>query len=100
LFSKDKRAYSHGCIRLEEPEKMANYLLRNQPEWTPEKIEDAMNSGTEKYVKLKDPIPVFITYYTAWVDDAGQLNFREDIYGHDASLAARMFTGNTMLAKN
>jgi murein L,D-transpeptidase YcbB/YkuD len=100
LFNKDKRAYSHGCIRLEEPEKLANYLLRNQPEWTPEKIEDAMNSGTEKYVKLKDPIPVFITYYTAWVDDAGQLNFREDIYGHDASLAARMFTGNTMLAKN
>ena len=100
LFSKDKRAYSHGCIRLEEPEKMANYLLRNQPEWTPEKIEDAMNSGTEKYVKLKDPIPVFITYYTAWVDDAGQLNFREDIYGHDASLATRMFAGNTMLAKN
>ena len=100
LFNKDKRAYSHGCIRLEEPEKLANYLLRNQSEWTPEKIEDAMNSGTEKYVKLKDPIPVFITYYTAWVDDAGQLNFREDIYGHDASLAARMFTGNTMLAKN
>jgi murein L,D-transpeptidase YcbB/YkuD len=100
LFNKDKRAYSHGCIRLEEPEKLANYLLRNQPEWTPEKIEDAMNSGTEKYVKLKDPIPVFITYYTAWVDDAGQLNFREDIYGHDASLAARMFTGNTILAKN
>jgi murein L,D-transpeptidase YcbB/YkuD len=100
LFSKDKRAYSHGCIRLEEPEKLANYLLRNQPEWTPEKIEDAMNSGTEKYVKLKNPIPVFITYYTAWVDNAGQLNFREDIYGHDESLASRMFTGNTMLAKN
>lgn len=100
LFSKDKRAYSHGCIRLEEPEKMANYLLRDQPEWTPERIEDAMNSGTEKYVKLKEPIPVFITYYTAWVDDAGQLNFREDIYGHDETLANRMFAGNTLLARN
>jgi murein L,D-transpeptidase YcbB/YkuD len=99
LFSKDKRAYSHGCIRLEEPEKMANYLLRNQPEWTPERIEEAMNSGTEKYVKLKNPIPVFISYYTAWVDDAGQLNFREDIYGHDEALANRMFTGGgTMIA--
>ncbi len=83
LFSKDKRAYSHGCIRLEQPEKMASYLLRNQPQWTTERVYDAMNSGTEKYVKLKDPIPVFITYYTAWVDDAGQLNFREDIYDHD-----------------
>jgi murein L,D-transpeptidase YcbB/YkuD len=93
LFNKDKRAYSHGCIRLQEPEKMAQYLLRNQPEWTPERINEAMNSGTEKYVKLKDPIPVFITYYTAWVDENGQLNFREDIYEHDKKLAAKMFTG-------
>jgi murein L,D-transpeptidase YcbB/YkuD len=91
LFEKDKRAYSHGCIRLKEPEKMANYVLRNQPEWTPEKIEEAMNSGEQKFVKVKDPIPVVITYYTAWVDDDGQLNFREDIYGHDANLAGKMF---------
>ena len=100
LFSKDKRAYSHGCIRLEEPEKMANYLLRNQPEWTPERIAEAMDSGVEKYVKLKDPVPVFVTYYTAWVDDAGQLNFREDIYDHDKTLISRMFSGNTLLARN
>jgi len=91
LFEKDKRAYSHGCIRLREPEKLANYVLRNQPEWTPEKISEAMNSGDEKYVKVKDPIPVVITYYTAWVDENGRLNFREDIYGHDASLAGKMF---------
>jgi murein L,D-transpeptidase YcbB/YkuD len=91
LFEKDKRAYSHGCIRLKEPEKLANYVLRNQPEWTPEKIEEAMNSGEQKFVKVKDPIPVVITYYTAWVDDNGQLNFRDDIYGHDANLAGKMF---------
>ena len=91
LFEKDKRAYSHGCIRLREPEKMANYVLRNQPEWTPEKINEAMNSGKEKFVKVKDPIPVVITYYTAWVDDNGQLNFRNDIYGHDERLSEKMF---------
>ena len=91
LFEKDKRAYSHGCIRVREPEKLANYVLRNQPEWTPEKISEAMNSGDEKYVKVKDPIPVVITYYTAWVDENGRLNFREDIYGHDARLAGKMF---------
>src|SRR5436190_6323630 len=91
LFEKDKRAYSHGCIRLKEPEKFANYVLRNQPEWTPEKISEAMNSGDEKYVKVKDPIPVVITYYTAWVDDNDRLNFREDIYGHDERLAEKMF---------
>jgi len=92
LFARDKRAYSHGCIRLSQPEKMAQYLLRNQPEWTPERIEEAMNTGEEKYVKLKDPVPVFITYYTAWVDEGNQLNFREDIYGHDSTIAKKMFT--------
>ena len=91
LFAKDKRAYSHGCIRLKDPEKMAEYVLRNQPEWTPEKINEAMNSGDQKFVKVKDPIPVLITYYTAWVDDNGKLNFREDIYGHDSDLAEKMF---------
>ena len=91
LFEKDKRAFSHGCIRLAEPEKMANYLLRNNPEWTPERIEDAMNSGNEQFVKLKKPVPVVITYYTAWVDDIGQLNFRDDIYTHDQKLASKSF---------
>jgi len=91
LFEKDKRAFSHGCIRLKEPEKMADYVLRDQPEWTPERIEDAMNAGKEKFVKVKKPIPVVITYYTAWVDDNGQLNFRGDIYGHDSDLASKMF---------
>jgi murein L,D-transpeptidase YcbB/YkuD len=50
-----------------------------------------MNSGEEKYVKLDNPVPVFITYYTAWVDESGRLNFREDIYGHDEEVAAKMF---------
>jgi murein L,D-transpeptidase YcbB/YkuD len=94
LFEKDKRAYSHGCIRLAEPEKMANYLLRNNPEWTPEKINSAMNSGNEQFVKLKKPVPVIITYYTAWVDENGQLNFRDDIYTHDQKLASKMFGGS------
>ena len=91
LFEKDRRAFSHGCIRLKEPEKMANYVLRKQPEWTPDKIYEAMNSGEEKYVKVKDPIPVIVTYYTAWADEHGKLNFREDIYDHDRKLAKKMF---------
>jgi L,D-transpeptidase YcbB len=91
LFERSKRAFSHGCIRLSEPEKMATYLLRHQPEWTTEKISEAMNAEEEKYVKLEKPVPVVITYYTAWVDDNGKLNFREDIYGHDKKLGAKMF---------
>ena len=91
LFEKDKRAFSHGCIRLSDPVKMANYLFEGDPEWTPEKIEEAMNSGKEKYVTLKQTIPVFIGYFTAWVDRDGKLNFRDDIYGHDKEMAEHLF---------
>jgi murein L,D-transpeptidase YcbB/YkuD len=90
-FSLDKRAYSHGCIRLSEPKKMAEYLLRHEPEWTSEKIQQAMNAGKERIVRLKEPIPVVITYYTAWVDDDGKVNFRDDIYRHDKKMAERSF---------
>jgi murein L,D-transpeptidase YcbB/YkuD len=98
LFDKDKRAYSHGCIRLQEPVKLAEYVLRNQPEWTPEKIAAAMSTDEQKFVKVKDPIPVVITYYTAWVDENGQINFRDDIYGHDARLAGKMFGATNSFA--
>lgn len=91
LFDKDVRAYSHGCIRLSNAEKMADYLLQNNDNWTPEKIHEAMNSGNEQEVQLKNPVPVFITYYTALVDENGQLNFRDDIYGHDKEVAEKMF---------
>ncbi len=99
LFSKDKRAYSHGCIRLSDPVKMAEYLLRDQPEWTSDRIFSAMNADEEKFVKVKNPVPVFITYYTAWVDDNGQLNFRDDIYKHDEKLTKKMFTSTQQIAK-
>lgn len=91
LFNKDKRAYSHGCIRLSDPAKMANYILKDDPQWTPDRIDEAMNSGVEKYVKVKDPIPVLITYYTAWVDDNGLLHFADDIYDHDKAIFSKMF---------
>jgi murein L,D-transpeptidase YcbB/YkuD len=91
LFSRDKRAFSHGCIRLSDPVKMAEYLLKDDRSWPPEKIMDAMNSGNEKFVKLKESIPVFITYYTAWVDETGLLNFRDDVYKRDAVVAQKMF---------
>ncbi len=91
LFHKDVRAYSHGCIRIGDPEKMANYLLKDNNKWTSEKINEAMNSGEEQSVKLNNPVPVFITYYTAWVDQNGVLNFRDDIYGHDKEVAGKMF---------
>jgi len=86
LYSHRIRAYSHGCIRLSEPAKLANYLLKDDPNWTTEKIEDAMNAGKEQWVKLSAVIPVSIIYLTAWVDHEGVLNFRDDVYEMDNSL--------------
>lgn len=91
LFGETNRAFSHGCIRLGEPRKLAEFLLRNDSTWTTEKIRKAMDAGKEKYVTLSKPIPVFIGYFTAWVDSEGLLNFRDDVYGHDAKLAEKMF---------
>lgn len=91
FFNRSQRDLSHGCIRLSDATKMANFLLRNKPEWTQEKIDEAMNRGKEQYVSLKVHVPVIITYYTAWVDDNGGLHFADDIYGHDAKMATKMF---------
>ncbi len=90
LFNEENRAFSHGCIRLAEPEKLAAYLLHNQPEWTAQKMKVAMSASIEKWVLLKKSVPVFITYFTAWVDSEGLLNFRDDIYGHDKKLATHL----------
>ncbi len=87
LFSQDKRAFSHGCIRVEDPKRLAIYVLRHQPEWTEVRIDSAMNAEKELYVKVAKPIPVFIAYFTSWVDREGRLNFRNDIYKRDGRLA-------------
>lgn len=87
LFDESSRAFSHGCIRISEPFKLAEFLLRNDPLWDTEKISAAMNAGQKKYVTLKDKVPVFIAYFTAFVDRNDRINFRKDIYGRDERLA-------------
>jgi len=96
LFNKNDRALSHGCIRVANAAKLAEYLLKDQKEWTPEKIQVAMNSGKEQTVKLNSSIPVLITYYTAWTDENGHLHFGQDVYGHDAKTAAMLFTSSRL----
>lgn len=90
LFNESERAFSHGCIRVSEPFKLAQFLLRNNPNWNTEKIEAAMNSGNEKTITLDDKVSVFIVYFTAFVDREGKINFRKDIYGRDRRLAEMM----------
>jgi L,D-transpeptidase YcbB len=84
LFARASRSYSHGCVRLEQPLKLAEYVLRDQPEWTTERIQQAMNAGEEKHVKLKTAIPVYLGYWTARVSADGLVQFRKDIYDIDA----------------
>lgn len=83
LFAKDYRALSHGCIRLDEPALFAAYLLRSNSGWDMERINKQMFSGNASTVLLKKTYPVHVQYCTAWVDDTGRVNFRDDIYGHD-----------------
>ncbi|MCJ7628806.1 MAG: L,D-transpeptidase family protein [Longimicrobiales bacterium] len=90
-FGREARAFSHGCIRLSRPRELAEYLLRDDPDWTPERIGQAMHGGRETTVQLKEKRPVMIWYFTAWVDGEGRLNFRDDVYGHDEGLAKDLF---------
>jgi L,D-transpeptidase YcbB len=94
LFARKNRALSHGCIRVAQPEQLAAYLLRDQGEWTPERIQQAMSSDKEQSVQLNRPVPVAITYFTAWVDRNGQLHFSDDVYSHDDRTARMMFTNS------
>jgi murein L,D-transpeptidase YcbB/YkuD len=87
LFAKESRAFSHGCIRVGKPRALAVAILKDDPAWSPEKIDAAMHSGEEYTYKLKNKIPVYIGYLTAWVDMQGEINFYEDIYNWDERLA-------------
>jgi murein L,D-transpeptidase YcbB/YkuD len=83
LFAKPGRAFSHGCVRVEEPETLSEYVLKGYSDWPEQRIFEAMHSGNEQQVRLKEKIPVHIAYFTAWVDDNGGLHFQPDIYGYD-----------------
>ena len=91
LFDRHDRAFSHGCIRVEKPKELAVALLKDDPDWTIEKIEEAMNAKAEKWYRLKTKIPVYIGYFTAWVDTNGVLHFYDDIYTRDQQLASLLF---------
>ncbi len=91
LFSKSKRNFSHGCIRLQEPFKLAKFLLRGDSTYTDEKINSLLQEEKQIFVKLKNKVPVFIAYFTAWVDQDGKLNFRDDVYRLDSQMKFYLF---------
>ncbi len=90
LFKRDRRDFSHGCIRVEDPVALARFVLQDQPEWTEERIRGAMENGNSKTIRLKQPLPVVIAYATAIVKGDGKVYFFQDIYGHDKLLDAAL----------
>lgn len=87
LFQRDRRDFSHGCIRVENPVALARFVLQDEPEWTQEKIREAMENGKSRTIRLKSPVMVVIAYGTAIVKQrGGPIYFYADIYGHDRQL--------------
>lgn len=91
LFNQEQRGFSHGCVRLEKPEALAEYLLKHDKAWSPSTIKDAMNAKEEQWVVLKEKVPVYIVYFTSWVDADGNVYFSKDLYGHDENLKKEYF---------
>jgi murein L,D-transpeptidase YcbB/YkuD len=87
LFKKATRDFSSGCIRIEKPVELATYLLRNDPQWSNQRITETLKSGVTTVVYLKDPIPVHLLYWTAWVTETGIIHFVNDIYDRDPPLS-------------
>jgi murein L,D-transpeptidase YcbB/YkuD len=85
LFDRADRAFSHGCVRVQHPADLAAVLLKAQG-WTPERIDAAVKTGEQTVVTLATPIPVHITYVTAFLDTDGLLHYRRDVYGRDRKL--------------
>lgn len=93
LFESDSRFFSYGCIRVQDPERLAELLLAKQG-WTLDRIKAQIATGEKKVVNLKTKVPVHITYLTAWVNKDGTVHFRNDVYDRDPQLAAALSKGS------
>jgi murein L,D-transpeptidase YcbB/YkuD len=83
LFARPRRAFSHGCVRVEKPFDLARWVLRGLPQWTPAAVNAAMRSGRERHLALPEAIPVYTTYQTVEATADGAVFFWPDVYGHD-----------------
>jgi len=91
LFAYPKRAFSHGCIRLEDPFGLAESLLSTEPGWSKYKLLELSKKNKSRVVQLPTSIPIHITYMTAWANEQGIVNFRPDIYKRDSQMLANLY---------
>ena len=86
LFKRAVRDFSSGCIRVEKPLELAEYTLRDDPEWSRERLLAAIDAQETQVVSLRTPLNVHLLYWTAWLAEDGRAQFRQDIYLRDAAL--------------
>ncbi len=96
LFTKDYRALSHGCIRLAEPRRVANFILDKNGDWSEERLNNILSKKNTIEVMSTQPVPVFILYQTIWQDGKGDLIFGQDIYKNDEKLVAELAKRNKL----
>jgi L,D-transpeptidase YcbB len=86
LFTRNIRSFSSGCVRIDNALQLAQYLLKDDPDWSPDRLQEAIDKGQKRTIVLKKPVPVHILYLTAWADDKGTAYFGKDIYDRDRQL--------------
>ena len=91
IFNESKRAFSHGCIRVENPMKLAQYILRNNQKWNSDNLQSSIESKKTISIQIKPTLPVYIVYFTAWIGNSGEINFRNDLYNMDSQLEKEIF---------
>ncbi len=92
IFNESKRDFSHGCIRVENPMKLALYILRNNRNWSFDNLQTGIESKKTISISNKPTLPVYIVYFTAWIGNSGEINFRDDLYTMDKQLEKEIFS--------
>jgi len=95
LFQYEYKAFSHGCINIEKAKELAIVILKDDPDWPIERINEAMKGEKETVCILKKKIPIHIGYFTAWVNDSGEISFYKDIYSRDDCITELLFSENS-----
>ncbi|MFB3388918.1 murein L,D-transpeptidase [Flavobacterium sp. LAR06] len=98
LFDFEQRTFSHGCINVRDAKELAIAMVKDYPEWTTEKIDQAMDGTAETTFKLPTSVPIYITYFTTWVNEAGQVSFFQDVYEKDSDLDQNLSPENNVVS--
>lgn len=94
-FAEYERAFSSGCVRVSDPAQLANWLLADKPDWSDAKRQQILDTRRQTRLTMENPVPVWLTYTTAWLDDSGLPVFRADLYNRDPDLIAALRTASS-----